>query len=51
MHHETARRFIDDLDQGKYGTTPEDRASALTVLLMAAAAGARAAAKDEEADQ
>lgn len=42
-HYEIAESFIRDLDAGKVGTTLEDRAAALAVILAGAAAGARAA--------
>lgn len=41
-HYETAESFIRNLDAGKVGTTLEDRAAALAVVLAGAVAGAKA---------
>jgi hypothetical protein len=46
-HYETALQFFHQLDAGKLGTTIEDQAGALTVVLAGAVAGDRAAREEE----
>ena len=43
MDYETARRFLEEMDRGRYGTSLEDRASALAMVLAGAVAGTKAA--------